>query len=105
MMLNTCRSSLWHQSWMFFNEFNVFSGTKAGVLRPNEIIKQDRSADWVETFLSGGFCRQRRACTSTLQAGAHVHAGRLEADAVLQLSSAVALIEAETPVDPEVAPV
>lgn len=43
--------------------------------------------------------------TSTFQAGGHIHARRLEADAVLQLPPAVRLVEAETSVYPEVTPV
>lgn len=44
-------------------------------------------------------------CTSTFQAGPHIHTRRLEAGAVLQLPPAVAPVEAEAAVDPEVAPV
>lgn len=43
--------------------------------------------------------------TSTLKTTADVHTRHLEVEAMLQLSSAVALIEAKTPIDPEVAPV
>lgn len=43
--------------------------------------------------------------TSTFQTRSHVHARGLQADAVLQLSPAVTLVEAKAPVDPKVTPV
>lgn len=43
--------------------------------------------------------------TSTFQARVDIQAGPSQVEAMLQLPSAVALIEAETPVHPEVTPV